>query len=199
MSEGKEKRFVGEVTESPQAIADARLENTKGVASFERMKITEEANGELIKEWYDEARGQTLESLPAFMGKLLNDYEHDYGTICHAVTACAIGAAWAANHSEQGGITGFQATAIMWEFIKHWMSIKGPARLLEYRDMLYPQHREDFRTISPKTWADLQSEARAALARADGGEFGKMPPDVKAHMERIVAGKVPFGYRVRHS
>ena len=39
MSEGKEKRFVGEVTESPQAFANARLEAVKSAATFEWKRV----------------------------------------------------------------------------------------------------------------------------------------------------------------
>src|SRR6266550_4316712 len=45
--------------------------------------------------WYDEAQKMTAEQLPAFIQHLLTDYDHDYGTICHAVAAAAIAGAQA--------------------------------------------------------------------------------------------------------
>ena len=80
--------------------------------------ITEEMK--IHEEWYKQAKEQTLETLPAFLNHLINDYGHDYGTICHAIAAGAIGAAYALERSPQGGITGFQAGCIMWCFIRHW-------------------------------------------------------------------------------
>ena len=80
--------------------------------------ITEEMH--LEKEWFELARKQTLETLPGFINYVMNDYMHDYGTICHAVAACALASAWAANDSPNGGITGFQANFVMWDFVKQW-------------------------------------------------------------------------------
>jgi len=74
------------------------------------------------KEWYVEARGMTLDQLPKFVQRLTKDYQHDCGTICHAIAAAAVGAAWSVERGPQGGITGFQASCIMWEFITHWMT-----------------------------------------------------------------------------
>jgi len=80
-----------------------------------RIKDAEKAGRKLIreedgiqKEWYEEARKMTVEQLPMFLKKLVEDYQHDYGTICHAVAAGALSAAHAVNHSPTGGITGFQ-------------------------------------------------------------------------------------------
>ena len=64
--------------------------------------------------WYAQAadKAMTLETLPAFL-KELAEYKHDYNTICYALTAGAIATAWALNRTPNGGITGFQAGAIM--------------------------------------------------------------------------------------
>lgn len=142
-------------------------------------------------QWYEEARKQTLDTLPDFLKKLTTNYQHDYGTICHAIAAAAVGAAWAVEHSPQGGITGFQGGAVMWEFMKHWNGIEFPAWLRKGQDMLYPQYEEEFTTISKETWAWLQAEARKKLS-ADP----KQPGRVADHWRAIVDGKVPFGYGV---
>lgn len=76
-----------------------------------KIQITEELG--LHKEWYEEAKKQTLNTLPAFVSNLVENYSHDYGTICHAITAAALGAANAVEESPEGGITGFQANCIM--------------------------------------------------------------------------------------
>ena len=82
----------------------------------EKQKIDESMN--LQEQWYKDANAQTLETLPAFLNHLLNDYEHDYGTIVHAITAGAIATVWAMNRTENGGISGFQAGYLMWGFIR---------------------------------------------------------------------------------
>ncbi|RJS68564.1 hypothetical protein CW696_08440 [ANME-2 cluster archaeon] len=154
-----------------------------------RQPITEKDN--VYEEWYETAKNMTLAELPEFLRHLAEDYKHDYGTICHAHAAGAIATAWAINHTEQGGITGFQAGSIMWEFVTHWIRIKPPLALLEYRDMLYPQYEERFTTISRSAWNILQSEAKEKL------ESEEMSPDVEQHMRQIADGVVPFGYSVR--
>ncbi len=157
-------------------------------------KITEEEG--LQKQWYAEAKDMTMEKLPAFLKKLTTEFEHDYGTICHAIASAAIAAAWAVERTPQGGITGFQAGAIMWEFIEHWgVYQKGPLRILEYRNMLYPQYTDKFeKTISKNTWEWLQEEAQKLLTEEVETDY--MSPSVKEHLENIVKGQIPFGFKV---
>jgi hypothetical protein len=55
--------------------------------------------------------------------------------------------------------------------------------------MLYPQYDYKFeKTISTDTWHALQEEAKKNLVERDPH------PNVKAHWESIVEGKIPFGY-----
>lgn len=155
----------------------------------ERIKIAEEDG--IHKEWYVAAKNQTLESLPDFLRELTERYEHDYGTICHAIAASAIAAAWAVEKTPQGGITGFQAGAIMWEFIQNWMHMEGPMRLVDYKDLLFPQYADKFGAISHDIWNDVQAKAREKLQSADGAH-----ERVIAHWQSIVDGVVPFGLRI---
>jgi hypothetical protein len=161
----------------------------------ERVAITEEQH--LEKEWYEDARNQTLETLPDFMNHLLNDYQHDYGTICKAIAACGAAAMYAANNTEQGGITGFQAGCINWEVLKAWGEFQTHtgARLINFDNMIYPQYEEKFdKIISKETWESIQKYAKENLL--EEREYG-LHPEVKAHMESIVAGNVPFGYKIK--
>lgn len=157
------------------------------------MQITEEMN--LHKDWHDEASKQTLETLANFLNKLANDYEHDYGTICHAIAASAIAAAKAMNKSSQGGITGFQAGCVMWEFIRQWMHIDGPARLIEYEDMLYPQYREKFEKIISRETADLLIDKAKELLNKNKKEDVNI--NIWGHWITIAAGIIPFGYSIK--
>jgi len=146
-------------------MAYSYMNNKKG----ENMKnITEEMG--VHKKWYEEARKMTPEKLPEFIRKLTEDYNHDYGTICHAASASAVAAAWAIDKSKQGGITGYQAGAIMWGFITNWMSEykDKPIKLVDYSNMLYPQYDDKFnKTISKDTFEWLQKEAQKNIDEAD--------------------------------
>jgi hypothetical protein len=156
--------------------------------------VTEEMRPE--KEWFKEARKQTLETLPKFIDHVMNDYVHDYGTVCHAISACAIAAAWAANECKGacGGITGFQASFVMWDFVKQWSYTdnKTALKILDYDKMLFPQYEDNFqKTMQKATWEVIQAEAKKKLESAKSAH-----PDVVAHWKSIVAGNVPFGYTV---
>ena len=154
-------------------------------------KAIKEEDG-LQKEWYEEAKKQTLETLPAFLKKLTEDYGHDYGTICHACAAAAVAAANAVNHAPCGGITGFQAGAVMWEFMGAWNDVKAPAWLLKGENLLYPQYEDTFTAISEDTWKWLQDEAKKRLGKRDSVHGA-----VAKHWELIADGRVPFGLRIR--
>lgn len=144
--------------------------------------------------WYEEARKQTLETLPTFLNHLMNDYQHDYGTICHALAAGGIATMWAMNNDPKGGITGFQGGAVMWEVIRYWNyeHNKCGLKLVDYDNMLYPQYDHNFaNTISPGTWKELQKEAKVLL-KGKGAH-----PDVRKHWQEIVEGTVPFRYSIK--
>lgn len=155
-------------------------------------KITEEMG--IHKAWYAEAREMTADKLPEFIRRLSHDYEHDYGTICHAIAAAAVGAAWAVERSPHGGITGFQGGAIMWEFMRHWNHVEGPARLLTYDDLLYPQYAHKFTAITEDTWKYIQKKAKEQIAEKNGND--SIHPDVLAHWRSVADGNVPFGLQV---
>jgi hypothetical protein len=162
---------------------------------MERKVVTEESG--IHKEWYERAKKvSTIAELTAFATEMREDYQHDYGTICHAITATAIAAMWAVERSPQGGITGFQASCIMWGLIDHWNVFdKGPKRMVCYRNMLYPQYADKFdKLISQETWEYLQEEAAKEIKEAHP-QINVASP-VYQHWQSIVAGQVPFGYRV---
>ena len=158
----------------------------------EKIIITEEMH--LEKEWFKKAANQTFETLPDFMNHIMNDYCHDYGTVCHAIATCAIAAAHAANNTNGacGGITGFQASFVMWDFIKQWQysSNKTGLKIIDYDDMLYPQNGYKFsKTMSESLWREIQKQAKEELKnRQNVAEI------VVKHWQNIVNGKVPFGY-----
>lgn len=157
------------------------------------IEVTEEMRPE--KEWFEQARKQTLKTLPDFINHVMNDFSHDYGTVCHAVAACALAAAWAANNEPNGGITGFQAGFVMWDFIKQWSfpSNEIGLKIIDYDNLLYPQYEFKFyKTLSKDTWVKLQGKAKKLLA--EKGDY--VHPDVAAHWKSIAAGVIPFGYSI---
>lgn len=160
---------------------------------MEKKVITEDMG--LQEEWYERAKSMKPEDFPEFFREMTEDYIHDYGTVCHAMAAVGLAAMFAFNNSEGacGGITGFQAGCVMWEVIRYmnYENNKCGLRLLDMDDLLYPQYEHKFTAISKDTWDAVKKEAQKRLL-----ERGAAHPDVVAHWESIVNGKVPFGLRI---
>lgn len=157
--------------------------------------ITEADN--VHAQWFVDAKTQTLATLPEFLRHLSQDYAHDYGTICHALSAAAVAAATAMDKSETGGITGFQAGCVMWGFVAHWLGeVDKPMRLMKYENLLYPQYATDFaKTVTPDTARWVKEQAKAKLAEVrDGDDF--ISPTVVAHWRALANGILPFGFTV---
>ena len=158
------------------------------------MKFTEESG--VHKEWYKKAREvKNTDDLVAFIKSLMDGNQHDYGTICHAVASSALAAAVCVNRDEeQGGITDFQANAVMWEFIRAWLREDGPMRLVQYEKMLYPRYGGEFeKTMRRSTWEFLQNKAKEMLSEHHEGVH---PEVLTAHWQSIIDGKIPFGYTI---
>ena len=156
----------------------------------EKQTITEDMK--VHEEWYVAAKAMKVADLPEFIRHLTEDYGHDYGTICHAVAAAAVAAASAVNHAPCGGIAGFQAGCMMWEFLDKFHGVKYPARLLDFKDLLYPQYADKFRSIPADVWAWAKKEAEKNLVERRAHAH----PAVIAHWESVAMGKVPFGLTV---
>ena len=159
-----------------------------------KIVVTEEMHPE--KEWFAQARNMSMEDLPVFVNHVMNNYVHDYGTACHAVSACAIAAAWAS--CKAVGLTGFQAGFVMWDFIRHWYKTSNETgmRLIDFDNMLYPQYAHRFdKVIGKDTWECIQQTAEKRLKEY---EEKQEPVSIRVleHWKSIVRGEVPFGYEV---
>lgn len=137
---------------------------------MEPMKINEKMpEFQQIKlKWLQKAESMEKNKLKAFINHLEEDYIHDYGTICHACAAAAIAGASAMNKSSQGGITGFQAGAVMWEFVRAWNKAgnKTGMKFVDYDDFLYPQYADKHKkTIPMFVWKALQNEAKKLISQ----------------------------------
>ena len=155
-------------------------------------KITEEMH--LEKEWFEQAsKIKTIDQLTDFINHVISDYDHDYGTACHAIGAAAVATAWYGANVE--GITGFQASFVMWDFIKYWIKNHNECglKLVDYDDFLYPQYQYKFeKTIGKDVWSHIQEQAKKNL---ESNELACQ--EVRNHWMNIARGIVPFGYKVK--
>ncbi|KKM00057.1 hypothetical protein LCGC14_1808240 [marine sediment metagenome] len=146
------------------------------------------------KELYERAKKVTPYNIAGFIQELM-EQSHDYNTCVYATAAAAI--AGMSIMADKLGITGFQAGAVMWEYMREAHHIEYPSRLLTYGDMLYPQYGHKYKTISKDIWEWLQKEARRKLDEDGAKEEPFMVQSVRDHMQTIVDGIVPFGYKVK--
>lgn len=163
----------------------------------EKQSITEKEG--VHTAWY-EVSPKTPEELATFATKLMTEYAHDYGTICHAAAALAVASCkMVSNDPTQGGLTGFQAGAIAHEFVRGWLQIKGPMSRVEWEYLLFPQYEKDFNTIPRGVWEWAQEAAKEKLAGLELPDAQEAHPDVIAHWKLVAKGIVPFGLKVRKS
>lgn len=158
---------------------------------------------EIKRTWFKECRTQTIETLLAFMESVLNndavnwdrtDPDICYDMCVHAVAACALAAAWAAN--ERAKLSGFQASFVMWDFIRQWFFSDNRCglRILDFDNMLYPQYEDKFdKTITQDTFDAIRKRAEELLR--DKNEYAV--DAVRQHWASIAAGGIPFGYHIR--
>ncbi len=140
------------------------------------------------EKYYDKAKNQTLETIPDFFKEMFEE-SFDYGSIYCAVAASALAAANAANHHKKAGITGFQAGAVMWEFIRQWnySHNKCGLRIIDYDNMLYSQYEDKFqKTIGKSVFESLQKEAQIHLDK-DKADHEKYLVDMKQYKIDLAA------------
>lgn len=136
---------------------------------------------------------KTFEELAEFLKYVKENCNSGYGEAPRAIAQAALATAW--YFASEFGITGFQANAVMWDFITGWSytSNKTSLKIVDYDSMLYPQNGYMFeKTIRPSVWDALQKEAKKNLEECDYAH-----PDVVAHWKSIAEGHVPFGYSVK--
>lgn len=125
-----------------------------------------------------------------FIKKLVRKYEHDYGTIVHAMTAAAIAGAYAVEHSPQGRITGFQHSCFIMEFLEkeQFSNNKFGFFVRDVDNILYPQYQEKFckLKISSKTADKISQEARMNLITGD-----RCAPAVRDWWKKLANGNFP--------
>ena len=152
------------------------------------IKLNEEKDKTVLETWKERANEvNTPNELTDFVTSLINDYEHDYDTIVHAMWAAMLAAGNVINRSTQSGITGRQAKFIAWSAMDDLRgSVEGPKRILAYEDLLYPQYDDKFNTISEETHKWLIKKAEELLRKESNPH-----PDVKERWKMIASGSLP--------
>jgi len=151
----------------------------------EKKYITEKDG--VQNEWYDSARTQTLETLPAFLDHILNDYSHDQQTIVHAITAGSMGTISAMNNHPEGDLGQSQTSALLGMFIRKWARIEGPAKIMSWAGLLHPANEEQVMTVPKEVVGWLKDLADKALAE---GKY--QDENHRAHLAKLASGEMPW-------
>lgn len=170
------------------------MNKEKSLNNEVKLTVTESSEFELKKSLEEKRKSiKTFEDLTAFLEYVKNNCNSGYGEAPRAIAQASLAVAWYL--SSAYGITGFQASCAMWDFIQGWTKTHNECglRLVDYDDMLFPQYNYKFdKIISSDVWKNLQEQAEKLLA--DKTDY--VHPNVLAHWKSIVDGKVPFGYSV---
>ena len=137
---------------------------------------------------------KSFDDLVVFLQRVKDNCNTGYGTAPRAIAQAVLATAWFL--SSDFGITGFQASFVMWDFIRDW-SYSGNEcgmKIVDYDKMLYPQYDDHFeKTISKDVFEALQKTAKKNLEE----HSEHVHPAVLNHWKSIVNGNVPFGYTVK--
>lgn len=168
----------------------------------EEVKVEEKISEEFkVRDHLREEREKikSTDDLIEFIKKVEKEYNYGYGVAPRAIAQAALATAWYL--SGVFGITGFQASCAVWDFIRDWnySDNKCGLRIVDYDKMLYPQYEENFgKVISSGTWKALQEQAKSNLDGYYNHEYYcSAHPNVLAHWKSIAYGNVPFGYEVK--
>lgn len=126
---------------------------------------------------------ETKKELYAYIDELVN-MEHDYGTCVYAMSSAAV----AAFNYVAGrlGCTGFQASMADLDILRRTRSIKGPFRITNYENLLYPQYctEEHFPSIDTLINKNIKWLAEQAKIKLETVESPHT--NVKSHWEWLV-------------
>lgn len=145
---------------------------------------------------YDKAKEvKTKEDLDALLKEVIESKDLDYGKIVYAMCGCMKATCNYIDRSPVGGITGFQAGFIGWEMIREYLIHNNELgmKILDFDNLLYPQYKYKFdKVIDKDLWNTLKEQAKKKLKECPDAH-----PNVIKHWEKIVNGKVPFGFKVK--
>lgn len=136
----------------------------------------------------------SFDDLINFLQYVKNNCDYGYGVAPRSIAQASLAVAWYL--AKEFGITGFQASFVMWDFIKSWSyeDNKCGLKIVDYDNMLYPQYEDKFDKVIPKeTWELLQKQAEQELK--ESGYYANL--NVVDHWSSIMNGRVPFGYKVK--
>ena len=80
----------------------------------------------------------SFDDLVNYLEYIKNNCNYDYDVASRSIAQASLAVAWYL--AKEFGITGFQASFVMWDFIKGWSykDNKCGLKIIDYDNMLYP-------------------------------------------------------------
>lgn len=150
-----------------------------------------------------ETKRKNIESfydLVDFLNDVKENYGYGYGEMARAIAQA--GLATMNYFALEFGITGFQASCLIWDVIKDWSfsDNKCGLRIINYDDMLYPQYKYYFEKIIPEsTFKRIQNEALQNIAVMGINRDKAKNDNLYSHWFSIADGNPPFEYKIRNN
>jgi hypothetical protein len=139
------------------------------------------ATEEQLRDYKDEWP-KTIEELTEII-TTLEKRQHNYGTCVYAMSIAATATFHYIAHKL--GVTGFQASRADLDILKRTRGIER-FRIVNYKDLLYPQYRDRFEELAYDKLLAENREWLATEARALLGNTGEhVHQDVRAHWEML--------------
>lgn len=137
----------------------------------------------------------SLEDLMHYISDIEENYTLGYGAVPRAIAQAML--ATGLYLANKNGLSGFQANCVLMDIFTGWnhMSNKCGLKVIDYDRMLYPNCEDEFdKTIPQPIFEALQKEAQNWLNDPCLIEIAS-PAGIK-HLQSIVNGTPPFGYKV---
>lgn len=141
---------------------------------------------EIKEQWLEEVKTiNSKNKLDRFVKKVMQGYEHDYGTYVHAVSVCTK----AFIRYYGSGMSGVQASFLMWDIIRNTFGKqdKFGLQLVEYESILFPQmlYRLEVKIDEDTHEKIIETAKQYLIEKKDVAE------EVKKHWEKLASGWLP--------
>lgn len=159
---------------------------------------------EKYQDWYGKTFDIHVSDLQEFIKGLATDFSVPDRQ--HIVAAAGLAAMRAAVRYLNGGINEHEHQQIIANVFSGWMNSQGPLLVAAIHDMMNPDKEHEFRELPPAVWQWLQNEASVFLQQINAAansriliereEYLKNSERLRKHLQKIIDGYVPFGWKV---
>lgn len=149
---------------------------------------------EIKEQWLEEVKTiNSKNKLDRFVKKVMQGYEHDYGTYVWALSVCTK----AFIRYYGSAMTGLQASFLMWQIIRDTFGKQDKIglQLVEYESVLFPQTLNRLEI----TFDDEMHQKVMELAKQYLVEHKDANEKVREHWEKVASGWLPESVKLKEN